>query len=133
MIEQIYNDFNTKLLPKLAQGFSITKDYFSDLFGRYVKYLIVTDSILVAVNVIMLTISPIIVYKTIKNLQAEDKKPYCDRSDATMAINIAFMIIFGCSFIISMIGIFPNTNDLIKDIYIPELRIYEEYRMFNQS
>ena len=43
MMEQIYNDFVTKMLPKVQEGLMITKDYFTDLFGRYVHYLIVID------------------------------------------------------------------------------------------
>ena len=45
MLEQMYSDFTTKLLPKIGEGLSMTKDYFFELFGRYVKYLIIVDSI----------------------------------------------------------------------------------------
>ena len=51
MIETLYNDFTTKLLPKIQEGLVITKDYFLDLFGRYVKYLIITDSIILGLMV----------------------------------------------------------------------------------
>ena len=44
-MDNIYTDFTTKLLPKIQEGLMITKDYFIDLYGRYIKYLIVTDSI----------------------------------------------------------------------------------------
>ena len=45
MMEKLYTDFTEKLLPIVAQGIQITFDYFTNLFGRYVEYLILTDSI----------------------------------------------------------------------------------------
>ena len=42
-IDKMYQDFLTNIAPKIQEGLVITKDYFVDLFGRYVKYLIVID------------------------------------------------------------------------------------------
>lgn len=53
MLEQMYNDFVTKVLPTIQEGLVISKDYFFDLFGRYVKYLIVVDSIWVVFGLIL--------------------------------------------------------------------------------
>ena len=39
MTEKLYQDFTEKLLPKITEGLVITKEYFADLFGRYVEYL----------------------------------------------------------------------------------------------
>lgn len=36
---------NTQLLPMLGKGVTISADYFHDLAGRYVTYLVVTDSL----------------------------------------------------------------------------------------
>jgi len=41
--ETLYNDISTNVLPKIADGLTITKDYAYDLFGRYITYLIITD------------------------------------------------------------------------------------------
>lgn len=120
MLETIYQDFTTKLLPKIAAGFSITKDYFFDLFGRYVKYLIIQDSIYVFIGFALVVGSSIAVYKFIsygrKNSWNEE---------------FAFLILFIFPIIIGMIMFFAKTFDLIKDIYIPEVRVYEELKDFN--
>jgi len=44
---QLYADFTQKVVPLVAQGVQITKDYAFDLFGRYIKYLVISDSIAV--------------------------------------------------------------------------------------
>lgn len=56
-IDTIYNDFITKLLPQIQQGLTIIKEYFTDLFSRYIKYLIITDSIWTGVGLLMVILS----------------------------------------------------------------------------
>lgn len=112
--DQLYNDFKTQLLPKVAEGMSITKDYFLDLFGRYVKYLIITDAIWTFVGFIVLLITFFWavpkVFKIIKD----------DESFFPLAIGLLIPIFLGG------IIFFTNLDELIKDLYIPEIRVYQE-------
>ena len=49
-MDKIYEDFTANVLPKISEGLSMTKDYFFDLFGRYVHYFIVVDSMTKAIE-----------------------------------------------------------------------------------
>ena len=53
MMKKLYTDFTEKMLPMIQEGLMITKEYFTDLFGRYIKYLIVTDAIDVAASIVI--------------------------------------------------------------------------------
>jgi hypothetical protein len=66
MLETIYTDFTTKLLPKIAEGLTITKDYFMDLFGRYAHFLFIRDLIYTVLCLLVITILGIVVYKLIR-------------------------------------------------------------------
>jgi hypothetical protein len=123
MIDQIYNDFTSKLLPKIAEGFSMTKEYFMDLFGRYVKYLIVTDSIWVLVSFVFVVLSCIALAKSRK--LATDKDNYYDGEAHGI---IAVLCLFAIA--ISSLIFFLSIGDLVKDIYIPEIRVYEELKVY---
>lgn len=112
MKEQIYKDFTEKLLPKIGEGIQITKDYFIELFGRYVKYLIVSDSILAVVCLVLSVVSYKFLRKGITQKDEEAGIP---------------MIIFSiCGLILGIVFFLTNINYLIKDIYIPEVRIIQE-------
>lgn len=110
----MYNDFVTKVLPTIQEGLVISKDYFFDLFGRYVKYLIVVDSIWIVFGLILTIIGCVLLYKSV--------------SSKTIYSDTAFGFFTG-GFFMFIIGVFVfmiNTFNLIKTIYIPEVRIYEE-------
>lgn len=128
MLETIYQDFTTKLLPTIQQGLVISKDYFTDLFGRYVHYLIVKDSLFIIFEIILVIIS-IILFKTAMKINKENEnKDYYEKSDLTFVFFIAgsiLLLLFGISTFLIDIG------NLIKDIYIPEVRVYEELKNFN--
>ena len=115
MIEQLYNDFTTKLLPKIAEGLVISKDYFTDLFGRYIKYLIITDSFVVLVCLAVIIILPIVICK--------NREWIIKETGGVLFILLIFLII-------PIFQIFISSSNLIKDIYIPEIRIYEELKGF---
>lgn len=120
--EQIYSDFTTKMLPKIAEGFSITKDYFFDLFGRYIKYLLVIDSFWMIFGLIIFIGGCYSIYGAIKFL-----KNGGDDADVGWVILSAIVILIG-------FGILTyNLENLAKDIYIPEIRIYEELKGFTNS
>jgi len=42
-VNTLFNNFNNFIMPNIAEGAAITKDYFLDLFGRYVQYEIITS------------------------------------------------------------------------------------------
>lgn len=113
-MDKIYEDFTTKLLPKVAEGLVITKDYFIELFGRYIKYLIITDSIQVTISALVLlsTILAIVIYLP-KRLRKLDE----------LDILWLFTII---PLTFSTVLLFEGIDNLIKSIYIPEVRIYQE-------
>lgn len=112
MLEQMYNDFITKVLPTIQEGLVISKDYFFDLFGRYIKYLIVVDSFWIAFGVIVTIVSCVFIYKAGKSNDDE--------------ISILLSVLGGLMFIFGIFVASANTFNLIKTIYIPEVRIYKE-------
>lgn len=117
-MEKIYEDFTTKMLPEIQKGLVITKDYFTDLFGRYVKYLIVTDSLWLALSAIILIIAfSFAVYFAKKEIAEE----YSNNGYGAVA-GVLFMVSA-----VSLIATVVNTLDLVKSIYIPEVRIYESF------
>jgi len=123
MIETLYNDFTTKLLPKIQEGLVITKDYFLDLFGRYVKYLIITDSILLGLMILLSITGVIFIYKGIKY---GNKKNWNGGVEIPLIMFGIFMTIFGIGFSVD------SAMSLVKDIYIPEIRVIEQLKSFNQ-
>jgi hypothetical protein len=117
MIEQLYLDFTTKLLPQLQSGLTLTKDYFVDLFGRYTNYLITVDSILTGVGLFLTGIGILFGIKFrnwIKNSEL-----FCVWFFITLMFAVFGLGIFG-----------ESLNNLIKDIYIPEIRILEIIKQY---
>lgn len=116
MQEQLYNDFTTKLLPQIQEGLVISKEYFADLFGRYVNFLIAYDILSI---VISLAIMGIVI--KLAFIFSNKESSYYDEDLSTG-------IIIGAGFItiIAFVSLIDSIFDLIKVIYVPELRIYEE-------
>lgn len=114
MLEQMYNDFVTKVLPTIQEGLVISKDYFFDLFGRYVKYLIVVDSIWIAFGLIVTIIGCLFVYNAVSSKSMDS-----ETAGGVFALG-------GFLFIIGVFVFMINTFNLIQTIYIPEVRIYKE-------
>lgn len=124
MIEQLYTDFTTKILPTIQEGLVITKDYFTDLFGRYIKYLVITDSLAIIGGLFLLFISYFSFKKGISNYEK-----YGDSFEAEKYAPL-FIVAILC-FILGISMFIANINYLIKDIYLPEVRIYQELKGFN--
>lgn len=116
MLETIYNDFTTKLLPKISEGLTITKDYFMDLFGRYAKFLFIQDLSYSILCLIILIIILIVLYKLIKKYIKDDG------FDGIEILFILSILPIG----LSLFGFITNGIDAIKDVYVPEIRVYEE-------
>ena len=124
MIEQLYQDFTTKLLPKIQEGLVITKEYFMDLFGRYVKFLLITVLFEVGVIILVMVLIIIILIKAYK----KDKKDNWNNEGA--GIIIVFTSFAVCILFIVLIG---EIKDVIKDIYIPEIRIMEKLNIIKPN
>lgn len=131
MLEKMYEDFTSKVLPVFQEGLVITKDYFFDLFGRYVKYLLVTDAVTLVLLIIVLILICFAAYKTnqygIKASGFSDWTNYFDKVWPALAM---FAFVFGA--IITIAGIDTYFRNVFKDIFIPEVRIYEEIQNFKK-
>lgn len=125
MIETIYNDFTTKLLPKVAEGIQITKDYFTDLFGRYIKYLIIMDSIYAFIAFIFLSVSVYFFVLFVKKCKTQFKN-----GDYISDGNLIGVLVFSFAVFISGIVFFYYAENLVKAIYVPEVRVYEQITQF---
>lgn len=117
MIDQLYSDFTTNLLPKIQEGLVITKDYFIDLFGRYVQYLIITDIIMIVLWLLCIIVPLVCAYVF--------RKAIIEHTEGG-AFMLLILIPFPITFLILA------TDDLIKAIYIPEVRIMEEIQYMRQ-
>jgi len=128
-LDKIYTDITTQVIPKIAEWVAITKDYAFDLFGRYIKYLIITDSIMLWLNILIVTISIIILFKLSKYFYS-NRGEYNDsrKMDITWGY-IYWMLIFLPTFWICWYNIISYWQDLIKDLTVPEVRIYEIYNL----
>ena len=123
MLDKIYEDFTTKMLPTIQEGLVITKDYFLDLFGRYVQYLIIFDSFQVVVSLLALFAA----YKSFHRFKAWVDS-FEDGNPGDFFCWFAF-VIYVLFFFLSIVS---GADDLLKDIFIPEVRIYEELKSFNK-
>lgn len=125
MLETIYNDFTTKLLPQIQEGLTITKDYFIDLFGRYVHYLIVMDSIYLGIFVLMTIAGLVMFYKGFK---------YGIKTDWRSGFPEIPLIFIGFIFaVVGFISSIVQTSNLVRDIYIPEVRVLEKIQEFRNQ
>lgn len=114
MLEQIYKDFTEKVLPEIGKGLVITKEYFGDLFGRYVKYLIISDAVS-AILCLVLIVACIFVWKKITS-----KSDEWDEAVIFFGSVAVIIVLVG-----SLIGAYSSSANLIKDLTVPEIRIYE--------
>ncbi len=119
-MENIYKDFTEKFLPKIQEGLVISKDYFMDLFGRYVTYLTISDTIWAVIWAIIAIISTLYFKKSLKFHQ--------ERGDDLFIAFVAPTAV-GVLFITSLFSSFYFLENVIKDHYIPEVRIYEQLQI----
>lgn len=118
MIETIYNDFTTKLLPKIAEGLTITKDYFLDLFGRYAHFLFVRDLIYTILCFLGIVVVGIVLYKLIKKAMADGGWDGAEMLLLLLIIPLGFLFA----------GFINYGTYTTQDAYVPEIRIYQEIK-----
>lgn len=116
MIEKIYEDFNTYLAPKIQEGLVIAKDYFVDIFWRYRNYLLVTDGLQLLLGIILFVLFGILLKKALVYIKKKGWYEDC-----------VFGIIFGLVILLVVAScfFFCSIGNVIKDIFIPEIRIFE--------
>lgn len=114
-MEELYSKFTTDFLPKIQEGMVITKDYFTDLFGRYIHYLIVMDSLNLILSLLTILITLIVAYRI--------REWAIETTDGAIYL---FLLLLVFPFALAM----DSADNLVKDIYIPEIRIYEELSSF---
>ncbi len=125
MMEKLYEDFITKVLPQIKEGLIITKDYFVDLFGRYVKYLIAVDSIEMLIGFIFLVGALYFGLRKKTRDWLTETNSYGDyKEEARWAILFPLIVFF----IVGIVLFFNGGFHLIKDLYIPEVRIYQQLK-----
>lgn len=131
MLEQIYQDFTTKMLPTIQEGLIISKDYFFDLFGRYVKYLIVVDSLTLSLSIISLVVAVYAMYWINKyGMQLSGTYDWTNYFDKMWPGPLMAGLVFITLFFITAIN--SSAKSLVKDIIIPEVRVYEELKDFKK-
>ncbi len=110
--EEIYNELNASLIPQIQQWLSISKDYFTELFWRTIKYLIIQDFIAFVIYFILLIIW-VFCFLKFKNNQEYDSD-----SPNVFILGICGILIWGY-------GVIFSFQYLLQDIYVPEYRIYQ--------
>lgn len=129
LLDKIYNDFTTSLLPTIQTGLSITKDYFIDLFGRYIKYLIVTDAINISIAVAIIIAATYCLRQLHRYCKNPDTRRSC-MDDGNIVFIIMGIILSIAGTIAGVTSAIHYSKQLVKTIYIPEVRIYEEIQNY---
>jgi len=118
-MEQLYNDFVSKVLPQIQAGLVVTKEYFMDLAGRYITYLIIVDTISLVISLVILVLVTYFGFR-------KKTREWTMKDDDNMVVYL-FVV---PAMIITLAVAFSSGTNLVKDIYIPEIRILEELKPF---
>lgn len=112
-----------KVLDKLCEKFGIVVDwtsqnvmpYMQDLMTRFIKYKMIINSFWLAIGIVLLIVTVIAIYILKKSNEYENNNDdFC-----LMAIGIGAMFIVSCTIIAS------NANEIIQNLYMPEITIVE--------
>lgn len=123
MFDTIYNDLLTKALPKISEGLSITKEYFGELFGRYVKFLIISDVIDLIFSLLTLSIG---IHAARKMKAGYDADKTYDKAGWIAGIVLGAIVT-----VASLFAVFYDLSSIAKDYFIPEVRVYEQITSIN--
>ncbi len=122
-MEQLYNDFVDKVLPKIQEGLVITKDYFTDLAGRYITYLLITDIISLVFGLTLFTLTAYFGFRE------KTRKWIMGGEDGDIPRGMIYVFIT-TGMLVAFIGIYTDITNIVKILYIPEIRILEELKPF---
>lgn len=117
-MEKMYEDFVNVVLPYVQEGMVISYEYFIDLFGRYVKFLIIIDSLGVILWFIVVALSFYTARKLFYYFREKDKldePPFIIPAALLAVLTAAGALMF-----------FEKATDLAKALTVPEIRVYEE-------
>ena len=122
-----------KVLDNLSQKFGIVIDwtsenvmpYLQNLFNRYISYDIFKNILEMSLLLILTIIFGILSYKWSKKWEKELEKEWLKRSEKILYILVTFISILGILLIFDIVCFPIGIDSLLKDIYIPEVRILE--------
>lgn len=125
----MYEDFVNKVLPEVQEGLVISYEYFIDLFGRYVTYLLITDIINFVITLLVLITSSYFIYKFLKYI----RRNFYDLDEFSGTVYVVGVMILG-GIVLSALYVAPNNAfSIVKTIYIPEVRVYEELQKYKNT
>lgn len=109
----------TNLLSKLNAGIEVTKEYATELFSRYVRFLIVQDALYSLVCLVFLIIGIVVVRK---NPPKEEE--HTDSWGRVTVEKEDYMLWCGWLLIgLAVILLSVNLYNLSQDVFLPEIRI----------
>lgn len=118
--DKLYNDIIINVLPKIQEWLVITKDYAFDLFERYINYLLISDIIssiwFIILTIVFIYFIPILNKGRIKANEDKNWNEWLHNTCFWFYIFICVTFVFIT---------FDSILYIIKDLYIPEVRIYE--------
>lgn len=118
--EEFYQTIND-ILPNMWEWLIISKDYAFELFGRYHSFLIIQDAIVSFIAFIALIVFLVLFIRTLKN--REYIIDYNDEGVFYFLLSIALFFLF-----VAILFFSTSILELIKTIYIPEIKIVELFR-----
>ena len=124
--QKLYEDFTTKVLPRVAEWFAMTKDYTFELWWRYIKYLIIIDALGILLWIIFLIASyKIFSYQkeVIKKWMIEDGRSVAYTDWKLIYILPIIVLILWFAWLV------VNVKLVAQDLLIPEIRIYQELNL----
>lgn len=119
------DNLSASLLTKLPELMNTGTVYANDLFIRFIKYIVIVNSVYAVGNFILTTIVSVIIYRTIKSAM---KKVIEDRhSDAGILAGI--ITIFGLMIIaFSVATFFEALTRIITALTVPELSVINYFK-----
>ncbi len=123
MLDKMYSDLVNNVMPKIAEGVIITKDYFVDLFGRYVEFILVWDSTMVVISVLTGIVLALVFHGCVKRIRNAGDYNDPDYKDIDNEIICSAMAL--CFFVINGVFFLHSLKNLFMTLYVPEIRVYE--------
>lgn len=123
-VDRLYEDFRNEIAPRIAEGFSLSKDYFEDVSGRLVTYLIVTDALAVVVWVVAACLALLSANILRKKAAALYNKDEYGGDGACVPVYGAAIILAVICGLLALFAI-DSVMDLLASIMVPELRVLE--------
>lgn len=121
------------VLDNLAQKYGIVVDwtsekvipYLQNLFDRCISYDIFNNIFTISILLILTIIFGILSYIWLKKWDKEGDKDWPDTNETILYLLVLFLIIFIILIIADAIAIPFNIVYIVKDIYVPELRMLD--------